>query len=180
MAHSSVLAPQLRSQHNLHIESLPVLLAVTAAWLWNRRVHSLIISIHFTLCSNQSWPVYFTTNFAMFSLILLVWCLVSVFFCQCSFPESLARGFPYRTDTVLLCLTMSYRGLVLGLWARLWIWAEVMGRWVMFTWTCRAFAWAGEKILPVLQAWNGLERLGTSWNLFSLSFQDLVWWYEMS
>lgn len=28
----------------------------------------------------------------------------------------------------------------------------VMGRWVMFTWTCRAFAWAGEKILPVLQA----------------------------
>ncbi len=26
-----------------------------------------------------------------------------------------------------------------------------MGRWVMFTWTCRAFAWAGEKILPVLQ-----------------------------
>ena len=27
-----------------------------------------------------------------------------------------------------------------------------MGRWVMFTWTCRAFAWAGEKILPVLQA----------------------------
>jgi len=50
-----------------------------------------------------------------------------------------------------------------------------MGRWVMFTWTCRAFAWAGEKILPVLQAWNGLERLGTSWNLFSLSFQDLGW-----
>ena len=102
MASSSVLAPQLRSQHNLHIESLPVLLAVTAAWLSNRRVHTLIISIHFTLCSNQSWPVYFTANFAMFSLILLVWCLVSVFFCQCSFPESLARGFPYRTDTVLL------------------------------------------------------------------------------
>ena len=26
-----------------------------------------------------------------------------------------------------------------------------MGRWVMFTWTCRAFAVFGEKILPVLQ-----------------------------
>lgn len=31
--------------------------------------------------------------------------------------------------------------------------SQVMGRWVMFTWTCRAFPWAGEKILPVLQAW---------------------------
>jgi len=28
----------------------------------------------------------------------------------------------------------------------------VMGRWVMLTWTCRAFAWAGQKILPILQA----------------------------
>eukprot|EP00438_Fugacium_kawagutii_P009815 Skav212316 [mRNA] locus=scaffold3374:118720:121724:- [translate_table: standard] len=33
--------------------------------------------------------------------------------------------------------------------------SAVMGRWVMFTWTCRAFPWAGEKILPVLQAWAG-------------------------
>ncbi|CAJ1371355.1 unnamed protein product [Effrenium voratum] len=28
----------------------------------------------------------------------------------------------------------------------------IMGRWVMLIWTCRAFVWAGEKILPVLQA----------------------------
>jgi len=28
----------------------------------------------------------------------------------------------------------------------------ILGRWIMLTWTCRAFGWAGQRILPILQA----------------------------
>ncbi|CAK9116685.1 unnamed protein product [Durusdinium trenchii] len=58
-----------------------------------------------------------------------------------------------------------YLSAALGLWVMhssqhdlrienqpVWLALMVMGRWVMFTWTCRAFAVFGEKILPVLQA----------------------------
>lgn len=51
----------------------------------------------------------------------------------------------------LALMHLSQEDLLLESWSTL-LAVTVMGRWVMLTWTFRAFVWAGEKILPVLQA----------------------------
>jgi len=51
----------------------------------------------------------------------------------------------------LAMMHLSQHDLFVEAWSTL-LAVTVMGRWVMLTWTFRAFVWAGEKILPVLQA----------------------------
>ena len=134
------------------------------------------------------WSFQFISHYAQISLDPFIlpqtlrcspwfcWFGVWSLFSSCSFPESLARGFPYRTDTVLLCLT--------GVWCWAYGPAESERRsWVVGLCSpghvelSHGPARKSSQFCRPGMVWNVLERLGT----FSLSvFRIWVGWCEMS
>jgi len=51
----------------------------------------------------------------------------------------------------LVLLYMTFQDYKIEEW-HIFLAGIILGRWVMLTWTCRAFGWAGQRILPILQA----------------------------